>query len=574
MSAGEPLRPRRGWQPDEDPDDPVVSDDTPEPTPSPARRGALPEEPGEEAPGDSAEVEAGAPHDDLPAPAANPFARPGSEAAAQSAPPAPVLPLSDTPIPAPVFPRSSGEFADSPSPAPRRSALSSTTPVEADPVAAAPHWFREHRRTLLAWGIGGLALALIVAVVVSLVVRGGLTTVPPTESPTPSVTQTEVPEAAGAADLVTVADLEGVAEGAWAITGTSHTAAEHDGRVACFQTNEDAANPTFSVQRTLATSEKEPVAALHRIDAFANEAVARMAFEERVAVLSACSEVPAQLQSANEVVGLAPEAFQLTVLFQEEKDRYHTVLLTLSGAVLQVLDVTQVGSPVDEETLAAALTRPQTQLSERQGEPAPQGVKVSPAELPSVAPEGWLIPSDLPRIRAGIGRWNMTSPGQLKSTGMGCEAMTLVRARPEGEGAGHLPDDPGRRGPRHLRHRRDALHVRQEEGRGRVRQEAGQCARVLQGPVSGGQRPGAGGGRDRDRGRQGHLAAVRDQHGDLGHEVRDLPADREPGEQGGDVLAHHRRRRLPLHRRAARRPGSPDGDPRRPGLTGPTLRPG
>ena len=426
MSAGEPLRPRRGWQPDEDPDDPVVSDDTPEPTPSPARRGALPEEPGEEAPGDSAEVEAGAPRDDLPAPAANPFARPGSEAAAQSAPPAPVLPLSDTPIPAPVFPRSSGEFADSPSPAPRRSALSSTTPVEADPVAAAPHWFREHRRTLLAWGIGGLALALIVAVVVSLVVRGGLTTVPPTESPTPSVTQTEVPDAAGAADLVTVADLEGVAEGAWAITGTSHTAAEHDGRVACFQTNEDAANPTFSVQRTLATSEKEPVAALHRIDAFANEAVARMAFEERVAVLSACSEVPAQLQSANEVVGLAPEAFQLTVLFQEEKDRYHTVLLTLSGAVLQVLDVTQVGSPVDAETLAAALTRPQTQLSERQGEPAPQGVKVSPAELPSVAPEGWLIPSDLPRIRAGIGRWNMTSPGQLKSTGMGCEAMTLV----------------------------------------------------------------------------------------------------------------------------------------------------
>lgn len=425
MSAGEPLRPRRGWQPDEDPDDPVVSDDTPEPAPSPARRGALADPP-EDADGGADAPRGDAPQDDVAEPTANPFARPGSEAATQAAPPVPVLPLSDTPIPAPVFPRSSGEFADSPSPAPRRSALSSTTPVEAEPVAAAPHWFREHRRTLLAWGVGGLALALIVAVVVSLVVRGGLTTAPPSESPTPSATQTAVPDAASAADLVTVADLEGVAEGAWAVTGTSHTAAEHDGRVACFQTNEDAANPTFSVQRTLATSEKDPVAALHRIDAFANEAVASMAFEERVAVLSACSEVPAQLQGANEVAGLAPEAFQLTVLFQEEKDRYHTVLLTRSGAVLQVLDVTQVGSPVDPETLAAALTRPQTQLSERQGEPAPQGVTVSPAELPAVAPEGWLIPSDLPRIRAGIGRWNMTPPGQLKSTGMGCESMTLV----------------------------------------------------------------------------------------------------------------------------------------------------
>jgi hypothetical protein len=418
MSAGEPLGPRRGWQPDEDPDDPVASDDTPEAPSSPARRGTLPED--ADGGSEGAGPDAGA------SPTANPFARPGSEAALEAAPPIPVLPLSDTPIPAPVFPRSSGEFADSPSPAPRRSALSSTTPVEAEPVDGAPYWFREHRRTLLAWGIGGLALALVVAVVVSLVVRGGGTTVPPTETPTPSVSETAVPDAAGAADLVTVADLAGVAAGAWAITGTSHTAAEHDGRVACFQTNDDDANPTFSVQRTLATSEKEPVAALHRIDAFANEAVAQMIYEDRLAVLSSCSEIPARLQGANTVVGLAPEAFQITVLFQEENDRYHTILLTRSGAVLQVLDVTQVGTPVNPEALAAALTRPQTQLSERQGQDVPDGVTVSNGELPSVAPAGWLIPSDLPRIRPGVGRWNMKDPAQLTSKGMGCEAMTLA----------------------------------------------------------------------------------------------------------------------------------------------------
>ena len=150
MSEDPPRRPRRAWQSDEDTSSPTVMDDTSGDDIFRPRRGSV---------------------EDPPA-----FARPTGAAPSFALGDEPSSPVGDTPIPAPVFPRSSGEFADSPSPAPRRSALSSTTPVEAEPVAAAPHWFREHRRTLLAWGVGGLALALIVAVVVSLVVRGGGTT--------------------------------------------------------------------------------------------------------------------------------------------------------------------------------------------------------------------------------------------------------------------------------------------------------------------------------------------------------------------------------------------------------------
>ena len=69
MSAGEPLRPRRGWQPDEDPDDPVVSDDTPEPAPSPARRGALADPP-EDADGGADAPRGDAPQDDVAEPTA------------------------------------------------------------------------------------------------------------------------------------------------------------------------------------------------------------------------------------------------------------------------------------------------------------------------------------------------------------------------------------------------------------------------------------------------------------------------------------------------------------------------
>ncbi|MBK7821702.1 MAG: hypothetical protein IPJ61_11685 [Tessaracoccus sp.] len=416
MSTGEPLRPRRGWEPDEGPDDPAASDDTPEPPSDPARRGALPED----------AVETGASSDEAPAPQGNPYARPGSDAAREAIP-GPVLPISDTPIPAPVFPRSSGEFADSHSPAPRRSALSSTTPVEAEPVAAAAPWFREHRRSLLVWAVGGLVVALVVAVVVSMIVRGNRpTTTPNSQSPTVSTSPSTPPDAVLPSDLLTPEDLGGISTGTWSVTGTTHAAAEHEGRVACFQTHEDDANPTFSAQRTLATSDEEPVAALHRVDAYSSAPVAKAVYEARLAILANCSEVPALLSGADEVTGLAPEASQLTIVFQENKDRYHTVLLTLSGAVVQVLDVTQAGSPVDPESLATALTRSQTQLSERQGEPAPSDVAVKATFLPPADPAGWLVPSDLPRIRAGLGRWNMTPPGPLVSPGMGCENMTLV----------------------------------------------------------------------------------------------------------------------------------------------------
>lgn len=63
----------------------------------------------------------------------NPFARPGSSES-EAAPPPEQAPM----IPAPVFPRSAGEFSESPSPAPRRSALSSNTPVEASTEAPPP----------------------------------------------------------------------------------------------------------------------------------------------------------------------------------------------------------------------------------------------------------------------------------------------------------------------------------------------------------------------------------------------------------------------------------------------------
>ena len=436
MSAGEPFRPRRAWQQPAT-EDSTASDDTPAQTGRRARRGEEPAAGPESRPTDPpqarrpARVAVAGLGDEPPEPAVNPFARPGTQSAKAPAPDArPAVHADDasaTPIPAPVMPRSAGEFAESPGPAPRRSALSSTTPLtpEGDDSPAPEHWLRAHRATLTKWAAAGLIVALVVAVLAFLIVRTVRQSAgeQPSASPSPSSTATS----AAPADvdvLLTPADLATVASSAWTITATSQSLGDHSGRVACFQTAPQEPNPTTTLQRTLATTDE--TAALHRVDVFADADVAAEVFESRVSVLSSCSEVPSYIVNAQSVSGLAEDTFQITVEFQDDPSQFHTVLITRAGAAVQMLDVTKFGSAVDAETPAEAITRSQGVLSEAQGADAPSDVRVSGTVIPAVEPLGWLSPSDLPRIRAGAGRWSMTGPGDLTSTGTGCENLTLA----------------------------------------------------------------------------------------------------------------------------------------------------
>lgn len=411
MSDGESLRPRRAWQAAEDSEESTASDDTSASVGRRAQLGGDDESPAEVSMPLRAITDEDLDHEAEHA-QANPFARPGSEEA-------------DIPIPAPVMPRSAGEYADSPSPAPRRSALSSTTPVtpEKEAAPAQKHWLEAHRDSLLKWAAGGLAIALLLVAVSFLIVRT-VRDRAASATASPSVSTSSAPPVATTNELVTPEDLAPVASSSWNITATSEAKDQHEGRVACFQTTPQEPNPTTSLQRTLATTDE--TAALNRIDVFADADVAKEIFASRVANLSSCAEVPSHLISANKVAGLAEESFQITIEFQNEQTQYHTVLVTRSGAAVEMLDVTTFDSPVDAATPAEALTRSQTAIAEAQGLAAPKDVKVSGASLPAIEPVGWLTVSDLPRIRAGVGRWTMTEPTDLAATGMGCEDMTLA----------------------------------------------------------------------------------------------------------------------------------------------------
>lgn len=404
--SDEELRPRRAWQADDAVD---ATDDTAAADEYMARRGGT---------------------DEADAPV-NPFARPGSDEAAQPLPAADEL--GDTPIPAPVFPRSAGEYADSPSPAPRRSALSSTTPVEQPAAEAAPtqDWLAAHSRRLATWAVVGVVGAIALGLIAYLVSRG-MGTAGPTESPAPSpsassASPTPTREPAEATDLLVAGDLATLAPAArWSVIETSHTLADHKQRAACLSTDSAVANPTHSLQRALATTDADGLAALHRIDVYAAPSAAMDVFDGLVTTLSQCSEIPAHIVRSTTVAGLAEETFQVTIAFENETTQFHTVLLSRIGAAVQLLDVARNGEPADPDAAAEALVRPAGLLCTEQGVDCTIAPTVTDAVVPPAEPSGWLIPSDLPRITPAAGRWSMSTPGDVTSRGMGCENMTLA----------------------------------------------------------------------------------------------------------------------------------------------------
>ncbi len=438
MSESGFHRPRRGFAHDTDSEKPIADDDTPVSQASAARREADPESV------DLPEDDTGSGQSQTSQPP-NPFARPGSEAAAGATPesrplvpaPAPVLPNQD---PENVGTSSSGRrmagVADGPAPEPRRSAVSSTTPPEPGqdetPTASekSKTWVQHHRKTLLLFIIGVLVLALLVAFGAFLAGRTGGEPDPiASPSPSPSTSVSAVP-AVSLEDLITLEDAEAIVAGAsWSIAGTAEDREEVTGQPACsIGDSSTDVNPTDTFQRLLGTSQDDALAALHQVDLYADQDAAKLVQAERVQSLSQCVKGQAFIVSSSTITGLGDEVSQLTVSYQEKQEEVHDVLLIRTGRALTILDVTRNEAAVPVEELVAGLERSLGGICERVDGTCPSSPAVLAAVPPPVAPQGWLITSDLPRIRPGYGRWitDKTEPEEITSQGMGCENLPLA----------------------------------------------------------------------------------------------------------------------------------------------------
>ncbi len=359
----------------------------------------------------------------------SPFARPVEGVAPLQA----ALPDSEEP------PLDVHDADDAPPPVPRRSAASTTSASDIDlipaPVpkastepalpASPPHnWLRDHRRTLLIWLTGALVMALAVAVGVFALRSGGRPTASPTASPSgnPSAVSSLTVD-----DLMTPEDATLMVPGAsWVVTATAGTPSEATARAACLSATDEKVNTLATFQRTLGTSDSGQLAALQQLDVYSTAQAAEAVQATRVATLAACTEVPARIVSSTAIAGLADEAQQLTVAYDEDPVQFHTVLLLRTGRALTILDVTRTGEPVPAESAVAGLLRPLTAVCKPVEGTCPGTPTFSPTVPPSADPAGWLLTSDFPRVTPGAGKWTGTAPAALTSHGMGCENMTLA----------------------------------------------------------------------------------------------------------------------------------------------------
>ncbi len=381
----------------------------------------------------------------------NPFARPSGEPSAAPARARRSLPLdgpnesldepasTPSPVPGPVLPEYDAGYVKGPGPRPKRSAISSITPPETtewvpespstaveervEPGESVP-WYRAHLLGMIA---AGVAVAVLTVAAGFVGFNQAKPTAPAPSSPTTTSSPSPQVPRAMQDDLVSVADAKKVSANAnWAITGTTDSIETHAARPACLSTEASDTERLDSLQRTLGTTQDNQLALLHQLDAFPTQANAEKVFKERAAALAKCDEVPTLLLSSTKVTGISDEAMQISVVEESAPRKHHDLLLTRSGNLVSIVDVVSTDGSVTAQHLVDAMQRSATLLCAKAGTCDAAKATVEPASVPPVEPRGWLIPSDLPRIRAGAGLWTTQPPTGLTSKGTGCENMTLA----------------------------------------------------------------------------------------------------------------------------------------------------
>ncbi|MGA4509005.1 hypothetical protein ACQB6R_10690 [Propionibacteriaceae bacterium G1746] len=251
-------------------------------------------------------------------------------------------------------------------------------------------------------------------------------TVTVTQTPSSSATPSR-PDAISDASLVGTSEAAAaLGGGAWTISETLSDVQPTSPQVTCMTNPQGLPNAQITRQRVLTSSQTAGLGALQRIDAYATEADATQAYSVRLARLSACDDVPAHLESAASISGLADQSFSMVIAYQDPTVQYRTVVISRTGTAVSMMDVTQPKQPVEPAKVAAAVVESSKRLATSADGTAPATLAVRAEVVPPTPIFGWLAQSDIPRITAGQGIWNSTQVAQVTTKGSQCENVTLA----------------------------------------------------------------------------------------------------------------------------------------------------
>ena len=306
-----------------------------------------------------------------------------------------------------------------------------------------PHSFLG-RRGRLALLVG--ALAAVIAV--GLAVMYAVSTVGnnPSADPGPGTpSQTAGPTAPAAdpstvlgdAALLTPAAAKQIAGGSWKVSLTQRPPAADAPTAACLSEEPAEGQPVARQQvlQLLSGSGKSAPSALHQAAAYASPQDAAQAYAVAAKTLGSCTSPGAYISDGSTITDLGDQSTGLVAnVVTAGKTQWHSIVLSRTGSVVNLVDAARPGKPLGVRGVAAALGS----VTEAQCQSAGQACTVKPSVTSGPPPiggdvPGFLTTGDLPPVGKADESW-VATPAELPSEeflGSQCETVTWARVGAE-----------------------------------------------------------------------------------------------------------------------------------------------
>ena len=302
--------------------------------------------------------------------------------------------------------------------------------------------------------IAAAVLAIIVGVVFTVVqVRDNDTAVDPAGEPgEPSAPQSAQPvgplNEQSMLNETRASGLDG--ERTWQIASTENGRTEDSPLPLCVSAPaEGQPIPEATIIRTLTASGGQNVAALHQADAYPSTDEAAQAYTLVAGALGGCTVDNAYLASSATGSDLGNQASGVVVQIGAGEAEFHTVVVSRTGSVVNVIDVTRTGKePASMEEAGKALASVTNAQCTRVAGVCATGSSLKSAPPPVGGDQpGYLNSTDFPIIAKASGTWEGTEPTNKvdPATSSQCEGVKFSSAKglsSEGQRTYLMRDEP------------------------------------------------------------------------------------------------------------------------------------
>lgn len=229
------------------------------------------------------------------------------------------------------------------------------------------------------------------------------------------------------ADLLTDTEARAIdAKAGWKVALTQNGTNADSPQPLCITQNvEGMPTPLMTKLRTLTSASTAKTQALHQADAYSSADEAKQIFDARLSQLGTCADTPAYLREGIGITGVGNHAGGVVAVIQDQHLEYHSIVLTRTGKVVNVIDVYSEGKPVDGKGVAkAAASVVDDQCTQAVGLCSFKQNAGPSAPPPGGDQPGFLANNDIPRINDGMGEWGGTNPAtQVNVVGSQCESV-------------------------------------------------------------------------------------------------------------------------------------------------------